>query len=357
MDIIGINFSLKEKNMNIVKEKVKVFSKHKIISSITNERFHLIIFPTEQCNFRCVYCYEDFEIGKMTDSLVTSVKNLIAHKIPELKRLDFSWFGGEPLLAKDLVLELAGFSQRLAKKNGCKITGDMTTNGLLLDIKTLTKLVSLQQKNFQISIDGDKEAHDKTRITRTGRGSFDKIWQRLVDAANTSLDFKITLRVHVTDINQKSVLDFCKRYDQTLSSDPRFMLFFKAIENLGGNANAIDNLIGKNSAKDFANSLTERYSSDCKVYNSGGKEICYASKPNSLAIRADGNINKCTVALNDDRNSIGKINPDGTLTINNQKYSSWIKGFTTLDSWQMGCPLSYMNHNANVGDINVKEVS
>lgn len=343
--------------MATVKEKIKGFSKGKIISSITNERFHLIMFPTEQCNFRCVYCYEDFEIGKMSNSLVASIKSLIAHKIPKLKRFDLSWFGGEPLLAKDLIFELADFSQKLAKKYDCKITGDMTTNGLLLDVKTLTRLINLQQQHFQISIDGDKGGHDKTRITRTGRGSFDKIWGRSIDAAATSLDFKITLRVHITDINQQSVLNFCKLYDQTLASDTRFKLFFKMIENLGGDSKIANHLIGKQSAKDLVNSLTKRYVGDCKTLNKGGHGICYASKPNSLAIRADGNLNKCTVALNDDRNSIGKINPDGTLTIVNRKYSSWIKGFTTLDSWQMGCPLSYMNHNTVVGDINVKEVS
>ncbi len=344
--------------MTTVNNLVKGYSRQNIISSITNEMFHLIIFPTEQCNFRCVYCYEDFEIGKMSPSLVASIKLLISHKIPKLKLLDLSWFGGEPLLAKDLVFELAEFSQNLAIKYNCKLSGEMTTNGLLLDVKTLTRLVNLQQNKFQISIDGDKEAHDKTRITRTGRGNFDKIWQRLVDVAATSLDFKITLRVHITDVNQKSVLNFCNLYDQTLLFDSRFNLFFKAIENLGGNTDAINNLIGKNNAKDFANNLTKRYTNDCTTSNSDsrGKGICYASKPNSLAIRADGNLNKCTVALGDERNNIGKINPDGTLTINNHKYSSWIEGFTTLDSWQMGCPLSYMNNHSSVGDIQIKRV-
>jgi len=41
--------------------------------------------------------------------------------------------------------------------------------------------------------------------------------------------------------------------------------------------------------------------------------ICYASKANSLVIRADGRIAKCTVALNDERNHIGDLKPDGSL--------------------------------------------
>jgi uncharacterized protein len=141
-----------------------------------------------------------------------------------LDYLSLSWFGGEPLLAKDVLFEIAEYSQLLAKQYDCKVSGDLTTNASLLDIKTLTKLVELKQNNFQISIDGDKESHDKTRLTHSGKGSFDKIWARLLDAANTNLDFNITLRIHITDLNHESVLKFCKRFDETLKNDSRFRL-------------------------------------------------------------------------------------------------------------------------------------
>ncbi|AQP99736.1 radical SAM protein [Pseudoalteromonas aliena] len=339
-------------------DQVKGFAKQQLVNSLSNKKLQLIIFPTEQCNFRCVYCYEDFEIGKMPRWLIDATKILISNKMPNLEYLSLSWFGGEPLLAKDVLFEIAEFSQSLAEKYKCKVSGDLTTNGFLLDIKTLTKLVELKQNSFQISIDGDKESHDTTRLTRNGKGSFDRIWRRLLDASSTDLDFNITLRVHITDLNHESVLSFCKRFDETLKDDARFRLFFKEISNLGGeNQIVIQDLIAKKSAKELAKDLTNRYSEKSKILNSKGHYICYAGKPNSLGIRANGNINKCTVALDDDRNNIGKINPDGTLTLNNEKFSTWVKGFTTLDSWQMGCPLSYMNHNSVVGDIPIKKVS
>jgi uncharacterized protein len=338
--------------------KIKGFAKQHLANSLSNKKFQLILFPTEQCNFRCVYCYEDFEIGKMPRWLIDATKALIKNKIANLDYLSLSWFGGEPLLAKDVLFEIAEYSQLLAKQYDCKVSGDLTTNASLLDIKTLTKLVELKQNNFQISIDGDKESHDKTRLTHSGKGSFDKIWARLLDAAKTNLDFNITLRIHITDLNHESVLKFCKRYDETLKSDSRFRLFFKEISNLGGdNQNVIESLTSKRSAKELAKDLTNKYSEKSKKLDSQGHYICYAGKPNSLAIRANGNLNKCTVALDDDRNTVGKINPDGTLTLNNERFSTWIKGFTTLDSWQMGCPLSYMNSNSVVGDIPIKKVS
>jgi len=319
---------------------LKGFNARELKFAVSPERFHLIMFPTEQCNFRCVYCYEDFSVGKMPEWVVNATKTLLAKKIPQLRILELSWFGGEPLLAKDIMLDLAQFAHDLAQQHGCVLMGETTTNGSLLDVGTLTRLVALKQTRFQISIDGAKDVHDKTRLTRNGRGSFARIWRRLIDAAATELDFHITVRVHVTSQNQASVEEFCQLYSQHLAQDPRFSLFFKAIENLGGDNQAqVLQLSDAGAPRKVAALLQERY--DPKP--SAEHYICYAAKPNSLAIRANGSLNKCTVALQDDKNQIGKINPDGSLEIHQQKFSTWIQGFTRLDSWSMGCPHSYLD--------------
>lgn len=334
------------------------FDKSDIRYSLKNSNFHLILFPTEDCNFRCVYCYEDFEIGSMPRWVIDATKLLLIHKVKKLKNLSISWFGGEPLVAKKILLEIAEHAYNLCAQYNCKLVGDLTTNGSLLDLGTLTKLVSLNQNHFQISIDGDEDTHNQTRVTKNGRGSFSKIWQRLINASQTDLDFHIKIRVHVTDLNQDGVERFLELYGQHLAADMRFSLYFKAIANLGGDQNKVHQLIGKKSAASFVDELNSRYYANANTPN----YICYASRPNSLAIRADGSLNKCTVALKDDINKVGRINEDGTLTIQHQKIGSWISGFDTLDKWRLGCPLSYLNahpekKNVTVGDINVIQVA
>ncbi len=42
----------------------------RIARFLTNHHLGLILMPTEQCNFRCTYCYEDFAIGKMSKSTI-----------------------------------------------------------------------------------------------------------------------------------------------------------------------------------------------------------------------------------------------------------------------------------------------
>jgi len=69
---------------------------------------------------------------------------------------------------------------------------------------------------------------------------------------------------------------------------------------------------------------------------------CYACEPNFFMIRADGSIGKCTVALQDERNSIGKIARDGSLEINQDKSAAWMSGWGSMDMKQLQCPYEAM---------------
>src|ERR1044071_7965793 len=69
-------------------------------ASFFNEGLQLILLPTEQCNFRCMYCYEDFSGGRMSPGVSEGVKRLIDRRLDGLRSLTVSWFGGEPLLAR-----------------------------------------------------------------------------------------------------------------------------------------------------------------------------------------------------------------------------------------------------------------
>jgi uncharacterized protein len=61
-----------------------------LASLLSHSILDLHILPTEKCNFRCVYCYEDFQIGRMKDHVVNGVKNLIRRRMDELKQLRIS---------------------------------------------------------------------------------------------------------------------------------------------------------------------------------------------------------------------------------------------------------------------------
>jgi len=71
-----------------------------------------------------------------------------------------------------------------------------------------------------------------------------------------------------------------------------------------------------------------------------GGLVCYAAKANSLAIRSNGDINKCTVALDSDYNHVGKLLPNGTIILDIDKFSKWTSSGVEEDSACQGCALS-----------------
>jgi uncharacterized protein len=360
------------------------FTPVQIARCISSKRLELTILPTEKCNFRCTYCYEDFAIGRMPRSVVDGVKNLITSRAPDLEELQISWFGGEPLLAMTVIQEISAHAFELSGKLGFHFDGGLTTNGYLLTTETLAELVSLNQNFFQVSLDGWREQHDVTRRRADGVGTFDVIWQNLLAAKQTALSFEMLLRIHLTNDNFDSLKTLCSEIRKEFSGDQRFRMDFQDVRDLGGEGGKSVTPLGAREFKarvaellaiskaNYEESLQETLiiepektlnfdidSLDTKTGESasgrrafevdaGTPYICYASKPNHFLIRGDGRVGKCTVALDHPRNTLGKINPDGTIEVDQALARRWYGGLETFDIDQLGCPLPFVTKEREV---------
>lgn len=328
--------------------------KEHILYSIANNIFELILLPTEMCNFRCTYCYEDFKIGKMPNSVVTGVKNLLKQRIDELDRLNIEWFGGEPLANLKTVLDITHYAKTLSQSSACQFSSGMTTNGYLLKPETFQKLLTAGVTFYQISLDGPEKVHNKTRLRTDGAGTFSRIWKNLELMTSVKDDFSIILRVHITPENADFIPELIEKINHTFSGDNRFNIFLKAISDLGGpNSGKISTLREKNH-HDIMHNLSKLI--NIKQKNLPGKDdapyVCYASKTNSLVVRANGRIAKCTVAFSDDRNDIGYINEDGTLTLNQKKLQPWVRGLISQNAKDLYCPLKEMPSSDAQEEVN-----
>ncbi len=319
----------------------------RIVNAINPEYLELILFPTEQCNFRCTYCYEDFELGRMSPDTVTGIKSLIKKRMPDLKHLHISWFGGEPLAAKDIVVNISTYID-LAIKNypGLIYTASMTTNGSLLDRKTFQQLVHLGVRSYQISLDGDEELHNSSRVTASGKGTFSKIWENLLSIRDChDSEAQILIRIHFSPETYVDLIPLIQKINSELVEDSRFSFFFKPIERLGG---ALDQKISVFATeKEQANAVEIlqshlKYQSSSSPLNSISDYVCYASKANSLAIRSNGDIAKCTVALSDSRNRVGHLNKDGTVDIDKALLRLWLNGLESGNDMELSCPYAVM---------------
>ncbi|ARV62835.1 radical SAM domain-containing protein [Nostocales cyanobacterium HT-58-2] len=314
------------------------------IATASNRNFHLIILPTEKCNFRCTYCYEDFSVGKMKKETILGIKALLDKRCADLDYLSISWFGGEPLTAKDIVLEISEYAMSLTQKYP-KLTykGDMTTNGYLLDYNTATALADVGMRSYQISLDGPREIHNKSRIRADGGNTYDRIWANLLTIRDSSIPASVLLRIHFT-VDTLNLLDpLIEDIRKEFIHDSRFSVFFKAIEQLGGPNDASIKVFSEAEKEKALKSLQTKLFGDnlasLQNFSTSDNYVCYASRSNSLVIRSNGDVGKCTVILYDERNKIGSLQPDGTLKLIPGRLAPWLRGLETLDLATLGCPL------------------
>ncbi|MDP4107320.1 MAG: radical SAM/SPASM domain-containing protein, partial [Bacillota bacterium] len=81
------------------------------------DMMHLVLMPTEACNFRCTYCYETFARGNMNQKIINGLKTFVQEKASVLSSLHISWFGGEPLIALDVIEKLSESFLSVTKQN------------------------------------------------------------------------------------------------------------------------------------------------------------------------------------------------------------------------------------------------
>ncbi|MDR6674208.1 radical SAM protein [Xanthomonas sp. 1678] len=305
----------------------------------------LILLPTEKCNFRCTYCYEDFAIGRMQPAVVGGIKQLISRRASTLDRLNISWFGGEPLLALGTVLDIGHHAHQECERHDVQFSAGFTTNGYLLTPDLLSQLIELRHREFQITLDGDADWHDKTRITANKGATFEKIWSNLIAYRALSGNFSVSLRLHVHQDNIASVKRLYGKLQRELLDDGRFSVYFHKVSNLSATSTIKETVLPRDRYLEAIAFITDQ-GNGCTGSGKAISEehldgyICYAAKPNSLMIRANGRIGKCTVALNDDRNDLGRLHSDGTVEVANDKLRRWMSGFSDLSEQTLGCPLA-----------------
>lgn len=317
-------------------------------SSLFNSGTNLIIMPTEQCNFRCSYCYENFEKSEMSREVVDNLKGYISRNINRFSSLNIDWFGGEPLCAYHLIEEIMEYCKSAAKKVGIPVISTMTTNGYLLYPETMLKLIKLNVIGYQVTIDGIEEIHDKQRKLCNGNGTYNQIVNNLLNIKKeikTGI-IKITIRVNLNFSSIKYTDELFDLLKDNFEDDNRFSLSLRYVRDLKGNGETKGIInddyemlkVYEKAAKKIPRLLSSHF---VNMLDSAG--ICYAGNPKSIVIGSDGMLYKCTVHFGDELNLIGKLE-NNHLKINDKKVARWIfekSGTQECDScWYRGACFS-----------------
>ena len=185
----------------------------------------LSISLTEKCNFSCVYCYESGSLPRMDESIQQAIVDFVRHNIHRYTGLFVNWFGGEPLLEIDTIEKLSKEFQKICSFNKRTYSASITTNGYNLTLDTFHKLLKCNVLDYQVTIDGIKDIHDKQRYLKGGKPTFDKIVNNLKNIkALRQKNFRIVLRSNLTQEIFDVIDDYFDFVSELCSDDTRFNL-------------------------------------------------------------------------------------------------------------------------------------
>jgi uncharacterized protein len=135
----------------------------------------LVIQPTPFCNIDCRYCYLPDRNSKAVVARETLL-NIFCQVFASGwvgECLSVVWHAGEPMV---LPIEFYRDAFRLIdrlKFSELPVAHSFQTNGTLID-EAWCAFFAEERVNIGVSIDGPRQFHDRNRLTRSGRGTFDR---------------------------------------------------------------------------------------------------------------------------------------------------------------------------------------
>lgn len=145
-----------------------------------------IVANTSACNLACSYCYNQHEGNRPSfrERPVLSAGDLegamrtLARLSGGATELELLFLGGEPLLRFDLIRRACELRRQLPELAGKRVRIFLITNGTLLTEEVLD-FCSRENVHVKISLDGNREQHDRNRRFAGGRGTYEAILERL----------------------------------------------------------------------------------------------------------------------------------------------------------------------------------
>ncbi len=318
-----------------------------------NSKVSLTVAPILSCNMSCPYCFEQFESGKMNDviqeSLCIFLEELISNS--NCKHLHITWYGGEPLLAVDVIESLSIRFIKICETNKVTYTASIITNGVLLSHDIAEKLVEYRVLKAQITIDGMPDYHNKRRILKSGEDSFNTIMDNIEKCKEL---IEINVRVNVDDGNIENMDDFLNYIFLVKGWKKNPSVYLSPVENYTDNeyfqgTNAVDMsrffhfdalVLGKTC--DIENDRPNE-----RLYPRRRGSYCQAVTLNTYVVDPDGYLYKCWNVIGNKEKAIGTLSNHKQLNLEGLKWLTHKPGEICMSCPYLpiclgGCPYQYI---------------
>ena len=291
-----------EKGRFVLEER---FDERKLADQIVNMARYdeswstITIAPTLACNFACDYCYQNdaARLGPMSDKTARETIEFVKKRTEGRRGTHVAWYGGEPLLAADLVLSMSGELADYCASRNLSYSSMIVTNGYFLTRRTAERLLAAKTTWAQVTLDGDRPIHNQRRVLKGGEASFDRILENV--AETVQLDgFSVSVRVNIDKRNKDGVEDLLHRlHEAGLSGRKNFSVYFAPVDICSQECLRVVNEVMR--LDEYAEIETGLIR---KAFNMGLAcaslpvrlfSLCAAVKPNGFVVLPNGDVHKC----------------------------------------------------------------
>lgn len=261
-----------------------------------------IAFSTA-CNFDCVYCFEKGQVNRkiMNQEQIIQLLTWYKRKLVsgKFKICSIDLFGGEPILTIKTILYFLSKLKEITDSMDIRLKVRLITNGYFLTRKIIERLHLFGLYEIHTTIDGPKQSHDQRRfLKKTKNGTFDVVFNNLIEVAKVELPFDIMCRIGFDRSNTKDIpllLDLIKEKDLTGRIDPYFGCITQTILQTGNSESfCSQHVLGeKEIAEGYIYLYTEAYKRGFTIPDFFSFGPCMVVAEGGVVIAPNGDIFKC----------------------------------------------------------------
>ena len=274
--------------------------------------FTTTIIPADDCNFRCLYCFEKNTPIYMKSSIARKVAARVIEQVSEneITNYNICWFGGEPLLNVPIIAQIAKEINPHFQRTKVKLNQILVTNGYLLNGDIQRKCVENGINAIQITLDGPRGLHDARRPKYDSSKTFDKIVNNIVRMQHEDPDVFVYIRVNLDKQNRDHIECMLSELRQMgLKKDTQ--ITYEPVACYGEKSDEWD--ANTLSMKEYAailrriRELTFGYGFKSVRIPKFRSAACQVTSDTGIIIDADGSVYKCLAQVGQNHSAIGNI--------------------------------------------------
>lgn len=286
------------------------------------------VLVTTACNLNCMYCFQKNNKTPLNMSHTTALSvadNILSRASKDsVKYIDITFSGGEPLLNKSAIIDIAHIISCYAYKHaGLQYAFGLITNGTIYDELFFSSLCELGLTSVQVTLDGPSSVHNVRRPMKPHCDSYESILDFI-----SRVPAPIVVNTVVDLDNAHRLSDLVQILNDIKSVSPIKLSFTPRL-----------------GVPDIVASLAEN---DWQVISDAISHAYMAAANNKIAISKPGMCSPCVA----DRNNAVVFAPDGTqhlcnniigtdLTVpQDEEQSHWKSLHRTLDKECFACSVA-----------------